>query len=303
MALSRDTSDTKRSLGPEEDAACEGRRAESLEDAIPSATQPRCDPSATNDEIVADAVAGPFRGSGPTTPRERYPALADSSAPEGLDNPAAYPFSPAAVAAAYDTVAEDYAIAFGDDLERLSVDRFILDAAAARIRRGLAIDVGSGPGQVSRYLADRGLAVVALDLAPGMLTLGGQDRRAGGVCADMRRVPLRSGSCAGAIAFYSLQHLPRHELPVVLTELRRVLRPGGVLAIATHLGDGEVCLTEFLGHRISPLGGTLHNELDIEQELVRHSFAIVERRRRDPRPNEYPSQRLYVLAERRITAS
>lgn len=229
-----------------------------------------------NDEIAADAAAGPFQGSGP--------------------------FSPAAVAAAYHTVAEDYAIAFGDDLERLPVDRSILDAAAARIRRGPAIDVGSGPGQVSRYLADRGLAMVALDLAPRMLTLRGRDGRVGSVCADMRQVPLRSGSCAGAIAFYSLQHLPRHELPVVLAELRRVLRPGGVFAIATHLGEGEVYLTEFLGHRISPLGGTLHDELDLEQQLARHSFVIVERRRRDPLPHEYPSQRLYVLAERRITA-
>ncbi len=208
------------------------------------------------------------------------------------------PFAPAAVAAAYDTVAEDYAITFGDDLEALPVDRFILDAAARRIGRALALDLGSGPGQVSRYLTDRGLAMVALDLVPRMLALGGRDQRVSGVCADMRRVPLRSASCAGAIAFYSLQHVQRHELPVVLMELRRVLRPGGVLVVATHLGDGEVFPTELLGHSIQPLGGTLHNELELEQNLRRHAFTILERRRRDALPHEYPSQRLYVLAER-----
>jgi SAM-dependent methyltransferase len=188
---------------------------------------------------------------------------------------------------------------FGNDLAQLPVDRLILDAAAARIRDGVTVDVGSGPGQVSRYLADRGLAMVALDLAPRMLALAGQDAPVGGVRADMRRFPLRSDSCAGAIAFYSLQHVRRQELPVVLTELRRILRPGGVLAVATHLGDGEVCVTEFLGHAVPPLGGTLHDELELEHELRRHSFTIVEWRRRNPLPHEYPSQRLYVLAEQR----
>jgi len=213
---------------------------------------------------------------------------------------AAGPFSPHTVTAAYDTVAEDYASMFGNDLAQLSVDRLILDAAAARIRHGVVVDVGSGPGQVSRYLAERGLALVALDLARRMLALAGQDVPVSGVCADMRRFPLRSDSCAGAIAFYSLQHVRRQELPVVFTELRRILRPGGALAIATHLGDGEVCVTEFLGHTVPPLGGTLHDELELEQQLLRHSFTIVERRRRNPLPHEYPSQRLYVLAELRV---
>lgn len=98
------------------------------------------------------------------------------------------PFARAAVAAAYDAVAEDYAIAFGDDLLQLPVDRFLLEAAARRIGDGVAIDVGSGPGQISRYLADRGHAMIALDFACRMLTLGGRNGRIGGVCADMRQL-------------------------------------------------------------------------------------------------------------------
>jgi ubiquinone/menaquinone biosynthesis C-methylase UbiE len=211
------------------------------------------------------------------------------------------PFAPEAIAAAYNTVAEDYVTAFGNDLVSLPVDRRILDAAARRMGEGVAVDVGSGPGQVSRYLAERGHAMIALDLAPRMLTVEREDGRVGGVCADMRRIPLRSESCAGAFVFYSLQHLPRLELPVALGELRRVLRPGGVLVIATHLGVGEVCLTEFLGHRVSPFAGTLHDESDLDQDLHRHSFTVVERRRRGPLAHEYPSQRLYILAERRGT--
>ena len=215
---------------------------------------------------------------------------------------AADPFSPEAVAGAYDTVAEDYAVAFGDDLARLPVDRAILDTAARRIGRGLVIDVGAGPGQASQYLAGSGLAIVDLDLSRRMLALPRQaaSARAGAVCADMRRLPFRSACFAGAIAFYSLQHLPRHELPMALAELHRVLRPGGALVIATHLGDREVHLTEFLGHEIPAFGGMLHDERDLEQELVRQSFTIVEQHRRDALPHEYPSQRLYLLAVRGV---
>ena len=209
------------------------------------------------------------------------------------------PFSPAAVAAAYDIVAADYAAAFGDDLSRLPIDRAILDAAAGRIGAGVVVDVGCGPGQVSRYLADRGLDLVGVDIARRMLSLPGHGATSGRVCADMRRFPLRSASCAGAIAFYSLQHLARFDLPVVLAELRRALRPGGVLVIATHLGGGEVQMTEFLGHRVPELAGTLHHERELEQVLVALSFDIVEQHRREPLPHEYPSQRLYLLAVRR----
>ena len=222
-----------------------------------------------------------------------------STEAERLRGADADPFSPAAVAGAYDIVAEDYAAAFGDDLSRLPVDRAILDAAAGRIGAGVVVDVGCGTGQVSRYLADRGLDLVGLDLARRMLSLPGHGATTGRVCADMRRFPLRSASCAGAIAFYSLQHLPRYELPIVLDELRRALRPGGVLVIATHLGDGEVHLTEFLGHSIPALAGTLHDERELAQVLLACSFDIVEQHRREPLPHEYPSQRLYLLAVRR----
>jgi SAM-dependent methyltransferase len=234
------------------------------------------------------------------TRRDPYPApIQPSTEAERVRGADQDPFSPAAVAGAYDIVAEDYAATFGDDLPRLPVDRAILDAAADRIGTGIVLDVGCGPGQVSRYLADRGLDLVGLDLARRMLALPDHGATTGRLCADMRRIPLRSASCQGAFAFYSLQHLPRYELPPVLAELRRALRPGGVLVIATHLGRGEVHLTEFLGHGVPEFAGTLHDERELEQALLARSFDIVERHRRDPSPHEYPSERLYLLAVRR----
>ena len=56
---------------------------------------------------------------------------------------------------------------------------------------------------------------------------------------DLRSLAVRTGSVAGIVAFYVLQHLERSALRPVLEELRRVLTPGGLLLIAAHAGDGE----------------------------------------------------------------
>ena len=45
--------------------------------------------------------------------------------------------------------------------------------------------------------------------------------------ADMRALALRNGCCRLAIAYYSIQHLPRHDLGKAFEELRRVLAPVG----------------------------------------------------------------------------
>ena len=96
--------------------------------------------------------------------------------------------------------------------------------------------------------------------------------------------------------FYSLQHLPRAAIGDVFGELRRVLAPGGVLLLATHIGEGEVYLSEFLDHDIDPVGGTLHAREELERELIRESFTMEDVRHRDPLPHEYQSRRVYLIA-------
>ncbi len=208
------------------------------------------------------------------------------------------PFDPRVVGAAYDTVAGDYVWAFGDDLERLPLDRSVLNEFAARLgRSGVVLDLGCGPAQVGAYLTDRGLRVVGVDLALQMLRLA--LRRSPVVrltCGDLRELPLRAHSFAGVVAFYSIHHLRRDELPEGLSEIRRVLSAGGRLLIATHLGEGEKYTGEFLGHRIASVGGTMYREPELRAALEQQSFAIENIQTRDPLDNEYPCQRVYITA-------
>ncbi len=138
-----------------------------------------------------------------------------------------------------------------------------------------------------------------MDLAPQMLLVA--RRRTGNgsfVCGDMRAIPFGSGSLSGAVAFYSVQHLPRPELGNALGEVRRILKPSGTLLVATHLGEGEVYVNEFLGHEIEAVGGTLYRDDELFAALERQSFVIEEALYRDPLAHEHDTKRIYVTCRR-----
>jgi ubiquinone/menaquinone biosynthesis C-methylase UbiE len=210
------------------------------------------------------------------------------------------PFDASRVQAAYNTVAEDYAEAFADDLLQLDLDRHVLDEFVQRFVAGeLVLDLGCGPGQVSGYLTDNGLLVVGMDLSQRML--GVARRRTGMthvVCGDMRSIPFGPSSFSGVVAYYSVHHLPRSALRTAFDEIHRVLKPSGAFVVATHLGEGEVYSDEFLGHAINTVGGNLYRDGELLDELVRSSFVVDEVRHRDPLAHEHNTQRIYVSSHR-----
>jgi SAM-dependent methyltransferase len=208
------------------------------------------------------------------------------------------PFDAAAVRAAYDVTAEEYAEAFADDLLGLPLDREVLDSVAERIGgSSLVLELGCGPGQVGKYLSERGFRVVGLDISFQMLLVA--RRRTGNrtlVCGDMRSTPFGSESFSGVVAFYSIHHLPRSVLQSVLAEIRRVLRPAGQFVVATHLGESEVYSSEFLGHQIETVGGTLYGNDELVEALQNNSFLVEDVRYRDPLPHERQSKRIYLMS-------
>jgi hypothetical protein len=73
-----------------------------------------------------------------------------------------------------------------------------------------------------------------------------------------------------------------------------VLAPGGVLVLSAHLGEGDVLVEEFLGHRVS-LPGCLVDRDELVSAVTGAGFALEVERQRGPLPHEYASQRLYLL--------
>ena len=97
------------------------------------------------------------------------------------------------------------------------------------------LDVGCGPGRASSILRRRwkGAQVIALDLALPMLqrVRPGWRRPLTRLCADARAIPLPDASIDLLLSNLCVQWID--DLPQLFDEFRRVLRPGGYLALST----------------------------------------------------------------------
>lgn len=201
----------------------------------------------------------------------------------------------------YDDVAPAYAQQFRDELDHKPFDRKMLDWLIEKTAgRGTLCDMGCGPGQIARYLYDRGAAVCGIDLSEEMV------RQAAAAHpqitfsqGDMLRLDsIPDNSYAGIAAFYSIIHVPRPAVASALAELKRVIKPEGVLLITHHIGSDIVHRDEFLGKQVS-LDFVFFETEEMKDYLTTAGFYLDEVIERDPYPDvEYPSRRAYVFARK-----
>ena len=202
----------------------------------------------------------------------------------------------------YDRVAENYAKQFRDEMDKKPFDRKMLDWLAEKAGSlGVICDMGCGPGQIARYLHSQGVEVCGIDLSPAMV------RQAQGSNPD---IPFERGdmltladvaddSYGGIAAFYSIVHIPRQKMVRALQELKRVLRPQGVLLLAFHIGQEIKHLDEWWGKKVS-LDFLFFETEEVKSYLAEAGFELEEIIERDPYPEtvEYQSRRAYIFAKK-----
>jgi SAM-dependent methyltransferase len=200
----------------------------------------------------------------------------------------------------YDRVAPEYARRIFGELEHKPLDRRLLDRFATRVQGlGPVCDLGCGPGHVARYLNERGIRVIGVDLSAVMVALARElnpsiEFRQG----SMLSLDIEDGAMDGIVAFYSIIHVPRAEIAVALAEMNRVLRPGGLLLLAFHVGDETVHLDEWWGQRVS-VDFLFFRPKEISDYLEAAGFEIEEIVEREPYPDvEHQSRRAYIFARK-----
>ncbi|HEX3350448.1 MAG TPA: methyltransferase domain-containing protein [Acetobacteraceae bacterium] len=161
-----------------------------------------------------------------------------------------------------------------EDILRDAAERLLerLDDVTRRFTQ--ALDVG-GRGVVAPLLRARGIETVASDLSPAMAARSAPFA----VCADEERLPFAPGAFDLVVASLSLHWI--NDLPGALIQLRRALRPDGLLlaslpALGT-LGELRAALSEAeaaLSGGISPRISPFPDVADCAALLQRAGFAL-----------------------------
>jgi SAM-dependent methyltransferase len=140
---------------------------------------------------------------------------------------------------AYDAVASLYAELFSDILDRLPLERALLRAFADIVGpREPVADLGCGPGHLTAHLHELGLDAFGIDLSPEMIALARQAHPDLSFTeGSMTALEIEDGTLGGILAFYSVIHTPPQQLPALLREFERVLKPGGHLLLGFFAGD------------------------------------------------------------------
>lgn len=112
-------------------------------------------------------------------------------------------------------------------------------AGVVDVREARVLELGCFVGATSVVLAALGARVVALDATTRFLPVARQNARRYGLedrielayAADFSALPFEPASFDGVSCNSILEYLPEDRLEAVLTEIDRVLRPGGFVAV------------------------------------------------------------------------
>jgi ubiquinone/menaquinone biosynthesis C-methylase UbiE len=173
-------------------------------------------------------------------------------------------------------------------------DRWRAQAAEGLLGRVVEIGFGSGlnvphyPSDVEVILAVEP-AVVAWRMAAGRIAAS--PVRVSRIGLDGQDLPLRDASCDAALFTFTLCTVPEPEK--ALSELRRVVRPGGTIHFAEHGLSPEAGVAKWQ-HRIEPLRCALVGGCHLTRDpsmLVERAGFVMERNEqgyaRGPKPSSW----------------
>jgi SAM-dependent methyltransferase len=202
---------------------------------------------------------------------------------------------------AYDAAAPVYAQLFSGELRDRPLDRAILSAFADVVSAngdGQVADLGCGPGHITAYLDELGLAAFGVDASPAMIELARYAYP--GLRFDvgsMTAVNVADGVLGGVLSRWSVIHTPPRELPVILAEFHRVLAPGGHLLIGFSASDDPSHPAQAFDHAVARAYRWSPDHL--AAMLRKSGLAEVARMMRQPQPADRRQfQEIHLLARK-----
>lgn len=130
----------------------------------------------------------------------------------------------------YNRIAEDwYKNHYTDERWTEATDKFISFLQP----ENLVLDVGCGPGMKSKYLINKGLKVVGIDISEKMIEIARREAPAGKFYVmDMKDIDKLKENFDGIFAHACLLHIPKKEIRKILKILLNKLKKGSYIHLA-----------------------------------------------------------------------
>jgi len=136
----------------------------------------------------------------------------------------------------YNKTAQQYA----QNVANLQKTTYIEHFVSLLPANALVLDMACGSGRDARIFSEQGLSVTGIDLSEEMLKIAAQTcPEAKFRLMDIRQINFNSQYFDGVWACAALLHIPKEEIPSLISGVSRVLKKGGIFYIGVKEGDGE----------------------------------------------------------------
>jgi len=136
----------------------------------------------------------------------------------------------------YNKTAQQYA----QNVANLQKTNYIASFASLLPANAFVLDMACGSGRDARIFSEKGFSVTGVDLSEEMLKIATQ------TCPeskfrlmDIRQLDFDNQYFDGVWACAALLHIPKEEIPSVISGVSRVLKREGIFYIGVKEGDGE----------------------------------------------------------------
>ena len=142
-----------------------------------------------------------------------------------------------------------------------------------QISNGLVLECGCGTAAMSLYMANRGFRAIATDVSTTALAIAALNAHENGTAdgvrnlmlmgADVFSLPFRDGTFDVVMSHGLLEHFDRQSLRLIMSEMVRVTRPGGLFLADIIPGVFSVrSIADWINLPVKLLYYSWHRELD-----------------------------------------
>lgn len=201
---------------------------------------------------------------------------------------------------AYNLVAQRYHDLFHNEMNEKEYDRRLLDSFAGRFKKDSVVcDAGCGPsGHIGRYLFDKGIQVVGVDISDRCVELARQfNPQMRFECGDIGNMSFEDGSFDGIISYYSIIDTPKRYVPGIFNEFRRILKPNGFLLVAVKAGANEGYIHDLVGIK-TEIFFALFTKEEIINYFTQAGFLLEFIEQRNPYDFEISNERIFAVGRK-----